>query len=214
MSTLTGSSSSQPEEHQGSSVPYRETCTPQISYARSPFLYLSEDRNSRLRKFIVDHWALESPRPDGQSTLTSLCPHQNFSYHGFAPRGIEHFVLSTPDTRCGETPMHVRVVTSTPVNSIGISDFTGSQILMSMDSGLSFSRSPILRHLSSTNSCCGPHNSSVGISRFAIPSGEISLFSKPPILRTPTSLDLLTHVLKNDRLWARQDIARSRYRNS
>jgi hypothetical protein len=32
-----------------------------------PFLYLSKDRNSRLRKFPVNNWALESPRPDGLS---------------------------------------------------------------------------------------------------------------------------------------------------
>jgi hypothetical protein len=43
-----------------------------------------------------------------------------------------------------------------PITSIGISKFVGSRILMSMDSGLSFSRSSILRHLFSTNAGCDP----------------------------------------------------------
>jgi hypothetical protein len=43
-----------------------------------------------------------------------------------------------------------------PVTSIRILEFAGSRILMSMDSGLAFSRSSILRHLFSTNVGCDP----------------------------------------------------------
>jgi hypothetical protein len=117
---------------------------PTESLARSPSLYLSGNRNSRLRESKVEHWALESPRPDGQSTLTFLFPLSELSYRDFATRDIKHssYRLPMPDTpklRC----TRVELTFQLPVTSIGISDFAGSRILMSMFRDFTF---PELRY--------------------------------------------------------------------
>jgi hypothetical protein len=92
----------------------------------------------------VEHWALESPRPDDQSTLTFSYLYQNFPYRDFATRDTKQLVLSTPDARYAETPTHPCELTfPLPVTSIGISDFAGSRILMPKVSGLYFPRTPI-----------------------------------------------------------------------
>jgi hypothetical protein len=128
-----------------------------------------------------------------------LFPLSGLSYRDFATRDIKQLDLPTPDARCAETPMHTCELTfQLPVTSIGISDFAGSRILMSMFRDFPFPEPRYLCHLSSTNSC-GPHCSPVGISRFAIPSCKSILSSKLPILRTPTSLDLLTRVPNDGR---------------
>jgi hypothetical protein len=71
---LTGSSFfSRPEELKCSSISLSGNPHPQ-NYRSIPFLCLSGNRTSRFAMSKVDHWALESPRPDGQSMLTFLFP--------------------------------------------------------------------------------------------------------------------------------------------
>jgi hypothetical protein len=88
--------------------PYREICTHRFSSARSPFLDLSEDRNSRLRKFSVDHWALESPRPDMSVNADFLFPLSGLRlYRDFATRDTKHSVLQPPIPMCRNSDMLV-----------------------------------------------------------------------------------------------------------
>jgi hypothetical protein len=49
---------------------------------------------------MVDRWALESPRPDGQSTLTFPFLYRNFPYRDFTTRDIKNhsiYRLPNPD---------------------------------------------------------------------------------------------------------------------
>jgi hypothetical protein len=86
------------------------------------------------------------PVPIGNPPLSRL-PY--FRYHA-----LSIYRLSIPDVTnfrrtCELSPQLL-------ATSIEILEFVGSRILMSMDSRLSLSRSPMLCHLSSTNSCCSP----------------------------------------------------------
>jgi hypothetical protein len=112
------------------------------------------------------------------------------------------------EPRCADTPMRMWVdysVVPSPYqdfefHGIANSDFNGFKTFLSPIPDMAC-------HLSSTNSCCGPHNSPIGILRIAISNYKSNLSLKSPDAQTLTSLNLLTCVQIDGRFWARRDIA-------
>jgi hypothetical protein len=131
---------------------------PTVLFFGPPFFACRGIGTHDFASLMVDHWALESPRLDGQSTLTFLYPVGTSALSRFRYSRDRNFGLLTPDTRCAETPTRTCEWTlPPPITSIGISGFTGSRILMSMILGLTFPRTLIRRATYPPLTSCGPH---------------------------------------------------------
>jgi hypothetical protein len=123
----------------------------QISSHNSPCFICREIRTPDFTMSKVDHWALESLRPDGQSTLNFL--RRNFPYRDFATCDIKHCDFPTSDTRCDQTLTHTcELIFPPPVTSY--QDFRIRRITNPDVNGFGTCLFPIpdmVCHLSSTN---------------------------------------------------------------
>jgi hypothetical protein len=71
---------------------------------------LSEDRNSRLRKFSFTRWALESPRPDMSVNADFLSPYRDFGSIATSLLAMPSSQISNSRlTMCRNADTHVRV---------------------------------------------------------------------------------------------------------
>jgi hypothetical protein len=198
-SALTGSSSSRPEELQGSSISLSGNLHPQILLTIPLSLLIG---GSELAASQVHCRSLGSRIPETRWPVNAdfIFPCQDFSYRDFATRDIEHFDLPTPDTRCTETPMHTCELTFSTSRHF-YQDFRIRGIANPDVDGLG----TCLFSIPDMYATCPPLTPAVA--HTTLPSGyrgsrfqlSVYLILKTPIFSNPDFPDLLTRVLYNGR---------------
>jgi hypothetical protein len=98
-------------------------------------------RDSAMSK--VKHWALKSPRPDDQSTLTLSSSVGTFLIMISLLAISNHSIYRLPNPNAPKLRCAHGLTFQRSHRLVEISNFVGSRILISMDSGLSFPQSPI-----------------------------------------------------------------------
>jgi hypothetical protein len=177
-------------------IPSREFSTHNNSFLIS--LIKSGNRNSLFCEFCSHAFMpCDSPNPDVGRSLTFFSSLSEFPLSEYRYLRCQQIETQFSESRYVDFLRHVWTqLFHLFILSIGTSELAGSRVLTLMNSGLTFPRTPIQRHLYSTNPRGPTIPRHLGISRIANPTCECSLLSRTPILRTPIPRDPSTRVPK------------------